>query len=127
MWSAGPAACSARIGLEFGAEAIEAIYVDEREALVERPHYEVIQDEPFRVRIRYRLPGGPAVRRTGEGIIDLERISDGSLRPVAHRFENDFTGAVRMSIGADPMVQAMTVRPCDQNAWIGDLRGRRRT
>lgn len=127
MWSAGPAACSARIGLEFGAEAIEAIYVDEREALVERPRYEVIQDEPFRVRIRYRLPGNAAVRRSGEGIIDLERIRDGSLRPVAHRFENELTGAVRLSIGADPMVQAMTVRPCDQNAWIGDLRGRRRT
>lgn len=123
MWSAGPAACAARIGLEFGPQAVEAVYVDEREALIVRPRYEVLQDEPFRVRIRYRLPAA----RGGEGVIELARGADGWLRPTAHRFENGLTGAVRLSIGQDPMLQAMTVRPCDRNAWIADLRGRRRS
>ncbi len=123
MWSAGPAACAAGIGLEFGEKAVEAVYVDDREMLFARPRYEVMRRaDPFRVRIRYDLPG--RAHSAGAGVLDLERGEDGGLRPISHRFEDALTGSVRISIGDDPIVTAMRIQPCDRRSWIGNLRGR---
>lgn len=125
MWSAGPAACAAGIGLEFRGDTVDAVYVDDRDVLFARPRYQVVRAaDPFRVRIRYDLPGH--ARGAGEGVLVLERQEDGRLLPLSHRFENTLTGAVRVSIGPDPIVRAFAVQPCDERAWIGNLRGRAR-
>ncbi len=121
LWSAGPAACAAGVGLEFGEDAIAAVYGSEREALFVRPRYrESHTATGMRVSIDYELPQG----RGMEGRLVLQRGDDGWLRPVSHLMRNKLTGAVRAPIGEDRTALALTVRPCAPDAWLAGLRGR---
>ena len=52
LWSAGPAACEAGIGLKFERDAVAAIYAGARETLFESPRYEALRSgDHFGVRI----------------------------------------------------------------------------
>jgi len=123
LWSAGPAACAAGVGVRFGAHAIEAVYQDETELLFARPKYE-IQDigRNFRVRILYDLPG-----RGGEGVMVLARQEDGSLAPEGHALLDGRTGAARVRIQDDPVEGLLTLEPCGAHPWREMLRGRAQT
>lgn len=127
LWSAGPAACDAGVGVRFGSGAIEAVYRSDAQVLFQRPRYRVEAQTPFRVRITYQLPrqaGG--VRAAGaRGVIVLARRSDGSLAPEAHILIDGRTGAARQRIVNDPAVTALTLSPCGApRTPIEGLRGR---
>jgi hypothetical protein len=124
LWSAGPAACAAGVGVRFEADAIQAVYENEAQILFSRPRYELESPgESFRVRIVYELPrvtGG--VRVTGaRGRLVLARQSDGSLAPLTHSIIDARTGSARMRIADDPVLRALTLAPCGAHE---DLRGR---
>jgi hypothetical protein len=126
LWSAGPAACEAGVGVEFGAEAIEAVYEDERQTLFLHPRYEVeATRERFQVRITYdlpRLPGG--ARSAGaHGVVVLAR-EGAALAPVSHNLVDPRTGSARLRIANDPAVTALTLTPCGDHPWREPLRGR---
>jgi hypothetical protein len=126
LWSAGAAACDAGVGIRFSANAIEAIYEDERAVLFNKPRYAVESTgDTFRVRIDYALPrpvGGVAVVGA-HGVVVLERRADGSLAPAAHNLIDGRTGAARMRLTDDPAVRALTLQPCGRHPWREDLRG----
>ncbi len=126
LWSAGPAACRAGVGVEFGPEAIAAVYEDERQTLFLHPHYEVeaLGDE-FRVRISYELPRLPGGARSAgaHGVVVLARAGAG-IAPVSHSLVDPRTGAARLRIAGDPAVTALTLTPCGDHPWREPLRGR---
>jgi hypothetical protein len=125
LWSPSEAACAGGVGVEFGAEAIAAVYEDERQTLFHHPRYQVeAGGERFRVRITYDLPriaGG--VRSAGaHGVLVLER--DGAvIAPVSNTLVDPRTGAARMRIADDPAVTALTLTPCGDHPWREPLRG----
>ncbi|MBX3429489.1 MAG: hypothetical protein KF779_07915 [Hyphomonadaceae bacterium] len=127
LWSAGPAACAAGVGVRFTADAIEVIYEDETQTLFDHPRYKLESSgESFRVRITYELPqvtGGARVAGA-HGVLVLARQPDGGLAPVAHSIVDARTGSARMRIADDPAVQALTLAPCGAHPWREDLRGR---
>jgi hypothetical protein len=128
LWSAGPAACDAGVGIEFGAEAISAVYDEERQDLFQHPRYEVeaVGDE-FRVRIRYDLPrvAGGARSVGAHGVVVLER-EGATISPVSHILVDPRTGAARLRIADDPAATALTLTPCGNHPWREEpLRGRR--
>lgn len=127
LWSAGPAACAAGVGVRFNADAIEVIYEDETQTLFARPRYSLENDgEAFRIRIMYDLPhvvGGAHVAGA-HGVLVLTRKPDGSIAPLAHSIVDARTGAARMRIAEDPAVQALTLIPCGTQGRREDLRGR---
>jgi hypothetical protein len=129
LWSAGEAACRGGVGVEFGAEAIEAVYEDERQTLFQRPRYAVERDgDDFRVRITYDLPrlAGGARTAGAHGVLVLQR--DGALiTPVSNTLVDPRTGASRTRIADDAAVRALTLTPCGDHPWRQPLRGRSRS
>jgi len=126
LWSAGPAACNAGVGVEFGAEAIEAVYEDERQTLFQHPRYQVeATGAEFRVRILYDLPrlAGGARSAGAHGVMVLAREGE-RIAPVSHNLVDPRTGAARMRIAEDPAVRALTLTPCGDHPWREPLRGR---
>ncbi len=127
LWSAGPAACAAGVGVRFNADAIEVVYEDETQTLFDHPRYQIESaGETFRVRITYDLPrvtGGARVAGA-HGVLVLARQPDGGIAPLTHSLIDPRTGAARMRIGDDPSVQALTLSPCGTHEWREDLRGR---
>jgi hypothetical protein len=128
LWSAGPAACAAGVGVRFHADAIEVVYEDETQTLFDRPRYKLESSGlSFRVRITYELPrvtGGARVAGA-RGVLVLARQPDGSIAPLMHTISDARTGSARMRIAEDPAVQALTLSPCGAHPWREDLRGRR--
>ncbi|HYD73578.1 MAG TPA: hypothetical protein VEF55_10595 [Candidatus Binatia bacterium] len=126
LWSAGQAACQAGVGVEFGQEAIEAVYEDERQTLFLHPQYQVeaLGDE-FRVRISYDLPRviGGARSAGAHGVVVLAR-EGAAIAPVSHNLVDPRTGAARLRIAEDPAVTALTLTPCGDHPWREPLRGR---
>jgi len=130
LWSAGPAACAAGVGVQFGAGAIAAIYDRHRETLFDQPTYQVeSQSGDFRVRILYPLPTQPGGARSAgaHGELMLVRDADGGLRPSSHTLVDPRTGSVRMRIVDDPAMSALTLRPCGRHHGSEGLRGRGET
>jgi hypothetical protein len=127
LWSAGPAACAAGVGVRFNADAIEVVYEDETQTLFNHPRYEVESSgQSFRVRITYELPrvtGGARVAGA-HGVVVLARQPNGGVAPLTHSLIDARTGAARMRIDDDPAVQALTLTPCGSHPWRQDLRGR---
>ena len=127
LWSAGPAACAAGVGVRFGEDAIEVIYDDETQTLFNRPRYKLESSgETFRIRITYELPrvtGGARVAGA-HGVLVLARRRDGSIAPTTHTLVDARTGAARMRIEDDPAARALTLAPCGPHPWREDLRGR---
>jgi len=127
LWSAGPAACAAGVGVRFNADAIEVVYQDETQTLFDHPRYQIEgAGQTFRVRITYQLPrvtGGARVAGA-YGVLVLARQPDGGIAPLTHSLIDARTGAARMRIGDDPAVQALTLSPCGTHQWREDLRGR---
>jgi hypothetical protein len=124
LWSAGPAACSAGVGVEFGAEAIDAVYEDERQTLFQHPRYQVeAAGDEFRVRITYDLPrmAGGARSVGAYGVVVLAR-EGATIAPVSHNLVDPRTGAARLRIADDPAVTALTL--CGDHPWREPLRGR---
>lgn len=127
LWSAGPAACAAGVGIRFGAGAIEAVYDRQTEILFANPRYQSLSNEGnFRVRIVYKLPHLPGGARTAgaRGMLVLARQPDGGLAPEAHNLTDARTGAVRLRISDDPATALLTLQPCGAHAWREGLRGR---
>lgn len=128
LWSAGPAACAAGVGVRFRNDAIEAVYGDEAETLFDQPHYEIEErnESAFRVRIVYRLPrvAGGARSVGGHGVLILARQQDGSIAPEAHTLMDGLTGAARVRIINDPATALLSLEPCGAHPWREDLRGR---
>jgi hypothetical protein len=126
LWSAGRASCEAGVGVEFGAEAIEAVYEDERQTLFLHPEYQVeaLGDE-FRVRISYELPRMPGGARSigAHGVVVLARQGE-NIAPVSHNLVDPRTGAARLRIAEDPALTALTLTPCGDHPWREPLRGR---
>ncbi|MGQ0531914.1 MAG: hypothetical protein ACT4OF_04375 [Caulobacteraceae bacterium] len=126
LWSAGPAACDAGVGVRFNADAIEVVYADETETLFVHPRYEVESSgQSFRVRITYGLPrvtGGARVAGA-HGVMVLARQPSGGIAPLTHSIIDARTGSARMRITDDPAVRALTLSPCG-DPWKEDLRGR---
>lgn len=129
LWSAGPAACEAGVGVRFSPRAIEAVYQDEAQTLFQRPRYRVEErGQAFRVRITYELPrlAGGARVAGAYGVITLARQPAGGIAPISHTLIDGRTGAARQRIVNDPAVTALTLHPCWDNGWADDeLRGRR--
>lgn len=127
LWSAGPAACAAGVGVRFNADAIEVVYEDSTETLFDRPRYKLESiGDTFRVRITYELPrvtGGARVAGA-HGVVVLARQPDGGLAPVTHSIVDARTGSARLRIANDPAVTALTLSPCGTHSWREDLRGR---
>ena len=127
LWSAGPAACAAGVGVRFEPDAIEVVYEDETQTLFDHPRYKLEgSGETFRVRITYQLPrvtGGARVAGA-HGVLVLARRANGTIAPVMHTISDARTGSARMRIGDDPATQAMTLTPCGEHPWREDLRGR---
>jgi hypothetical protein len=126
LWSAGQAACEAGVGVEFGAEAIQVVYEDERQTLFEHPRYQVeAAGEAFRVRIVYDLPrmAGGARSAGAHGVVVLAR-EGAMIAPVSHSLVDPRTGAARVRIADDPAVTALTLTPCGDHPWREPLRGR---
>ena len=127
LWSSGPAACAAGIGVRFESDKIEVVYEDSTQTLFEHPRYNLESNErSFRVRITYDLPrvtGGTRVAGA-HGVLILARQSGGGLAPVTHSIVDARTGSQRMRIANDPVVQALTLTPCGAHPWREDLRGR---
>ena len=127
LWSAGPAACAAGIGVQFGADAIAAIYQRQRETLFKRPRYQIEPGaEDVRVRIQYELPRQPggAYSAGAYGVLVLALGRDGGLRPESHNMVDQRTGSVRMRIVDDPALRAMNLQPCGGHRSPAGLRGR---
>ncbi len=128
LWSAGEAACRGGVGIEFGTEAIEAVYEHERQTLFQHPTYAVqARGDEFRVRITYDLPrfAGGASTAGAHGVLVLKRAGS-MLAPVSHTLVDPLTGAARMRLGDDPAVRALTLTPCGEHPWREPLRGRNR-
>jgi hypothetical protein len=127
LWSAGPAACEAGVGVRFRADAIFAVYSDDsRETLLNRPHYRVEgRGEHFRVRIQYQLPRLPGGARSGaSGVLVLERGESGGLAPASHNLVDSRTGSARLRMVDDPAIRSFALSPCAPHPWAGNLRGR---
>lgn len=127
LWSAGPAACAAGVGLNFENNVIAARFHEDREVLFEQPIYRREgAGEHFRVRIDYQLPTPPGgVRAVGAyGAITLARGEDGRLHPVSHVMVDPRTGSMRMRIKDDRPLEALDLTPCDRHPWTLGLRGR---
>lgn len=129
LWSTGPAACAAGVGIRFGETAIEAVYERQTETLFARPRYAVEDTgDRFRVRIEYAVPAPrQAARRPGaRGVLVLSRMADGRIAPSRHALRNDLTGAVRVRFVDDPAISLLTLEPCrPDHPWREGLRGRR--
>lgn len=127
LWSAGPAACAAGVGVRFQSDAVEVVYDDETQTLFDHPRYNLESSgQSFRVRITYELPhvtGGARVAGA-HGVLVLARQPDGGLAPLTHSIVDARTGAARMRIADDSAVQALTLTPCGAHPWREDLRGR---
>jgi hypothetical protein len=127
LWSAGPAACAAGVGVRFNADAIEVVYEDETATLFDHPRYVVEStDLSFRVRITYDLPrvaGGTRVAGA-HGVVVLARQPSGGIAPLTHSIVDGRTGSARMRIADDPAIAALTLAPCGAHPWKEDLRGR---
>jgi hypothetical protein len=126
LWSAGPAACAAGVGLSFDNNAVQARIGEDREALFENPIYRREgMGETFRVRIDYDLPHTQGVSQVGpRGALVLTRGPEGRLRPVSHLMTDPMTGSVRMRIKDDPVMSSLDLKPCGHHAWNEGLRGR---
>ena len=115
LWSSGPAACAAGVGVRFEPDVIEVVYDDETQTLFDHPRYAPERSgESFRVRITYKLPrvtGGARVAGA-HGVLVLARLPDGGLAPVMHSIVDGRTGSARMRIADDPAVRALTLAPC---------------
>jgi len=127
LWSAGPAACAAGVGVRFNTDAIEVVYEDETATLFEHPRYELESSgQSFRVRITYSLPrvtGGARVAGT-HGVVVLARQPSGGIAPLTHAIVDGRTGSARLRLADDPAVTALTLAPCGADPWKEDLRGR---
>lgn len=126
LWSAGQAACAAGVGIQFGGEAIEAVYEDQRETLFAHPRYDVEEaGQDFRVRITYQLPHRPGGARSAgaHGVVVLAR-QGAALAPVSHNLIDGITGAARLRIVQDPVDTLLTLTPCGAHPWREALRGR---
>lgn len=120
LWSSGPAGCEADVGVRFTEHAIVAAYEDQNETLFAHPRYDVIDTEPFRVRIEYQLPrrpggGGVAGAR---GVLVVMETDDGRLMAERHAMLDGRTGAARMRMKEDPALALLALEPC------GPRRGR---
>lgn len=127
LWSAGPAACAAGVGVRFQPDSVEVVYEDETQTLFDHPRYKLESSgQSFRVRITYELPhvAGGARVAGARGVLVLARQPDGSIAPITHSIIDARTGAARSRIGNDPAAQALTLSPCGNHPWREDLRGR---
>jgi hypothetical protein len=127
LWSAGPAACAAGVGVQFDADAIAAVYDSHRETLFEHPHYDVeTSGDQFRVRIVYALPQQPggATSLGAHGVLVLARTESGALTPYSHNLVDPRTGSARMRIADDPAMSALNLEPCTPHGRASGLRGR---
>jgi hypothetical protein len=127
LWSAGPAACEAGIGVRFETSAVAAIYENGGETLLKAPDYDVERrGARVRVRVVYQLPAAAGGARSpgARGVLIVERGGDGWLNAVTHRLEDTRTGSARIAIGSDPVAAAFHLRKCGAGAWIEGLRGR---
>jgi hypothetical protein len=126
LWSASQPACEAGVGVEFGAEAIDAVYENERQTLFLHPRYTVEGvGDAFRVRITYDLPRfvGGARSAGAYGVLVLAR-EGAMIAPASHTLMDPRTGAARVRIADDPATTALTLTPCGAHPWREPLRGR---
>ncbi len=126
LWSAGPAACTAGVGVRFGPNAIEAVYQSQAETLFERPRYSIVGGDGFRVRIVYDLPhlAGGARSVGAQGVLVLARQTDGGIAAEAHNLVDGRTGAARLRVLNDPAMALLTLEPCGRQPAREELRGR---
>ncbi|MFT3727602.1 MAG: hypothetical protein QM759_07255 [Terricaulis sp.] len=126
MWSTGPAACEAGVGVRFEEHAISASYDRQRETLFENPRYMLLRGgRMFRIRIVYdlpRLPGG-AYSVGARGVVILARQTDGRIAPEIHNLLDARTGAARLQFVGDPAVAALTLTKCGEHLRPLELRG----
>lgn len=126
LWSAGPAACEAGVGIHFTSEAIEAVYGESSETLFARPHYKLEgEGDARRVRITYDLPRRPGGARSigARGMIVLMHGEDGRIIPETHNLLDGRTGAARLRIADDPARALLSLQPCGPSPWSVGLRG----
>jgi hypothetical protein len=126
LWSASQPACAAGVGVRFQADAIEAVYENERQTLFENVSYKVERrGNAFRARITYDLPrlAGGAHTAGAHGVIVLVR-RDGGVAPESHNLVDPRTGAVRVQLDNDPVQTLLTLEPCGPHPWRDPLRGR---
>ncbi len=128
LWSAGPAACEAGVGVRFRADEIQVVYDRQTETLFARPRYHVEEaGDQFRIRIVYDLPrlAGGASSAGAHGVVVLARRPDGGIAPAAHNLVDTRTGAVRLRVLDDPVRDLLTLEPCGPSPWREEgLRGR---
>jgi hypothetical protein len=122
LWSTGPAACAAGLGVTFRRDGVWAHYAKDEFVLMAAPRYTVTPTpDGALVRIDYKLPGAPGgvAADLGRGVIELERSRMDRLRPVRSRFVDLRTGAATLPLHAGPMEQAMQLARCPKPAHGG--------
>jgi len=131
LWSAGPAACAAGVGVKFERSRIVAVYGDQPQVLFSRPDYQrEAGSHEFRVRIVYRLPRlpGGAGSAGAHGVLVLAQNPAGDLAPASHNLIDTRTGSARLRMVDDPALRSMALTPCDGpppgSAHGAGLRGR---
>jgi hypothetical protein len=126
LWSAGPAACEAGVGVRFTSEAIETVYGERAETLFAHPHYTMEgEGDTRRVRITYELPTRPGGAQTvgARGVLLLARGDDGRIIPEMHNLLDGRTGAARLRLADDPAREVLALEPCGPSPWGAGLRG----
>lgn len=129
LWSAGPAACAAGVGVRFDDDEIAIVYDRQRQTLFERPRYFVESAGPrFRIRILYDLPRRPGGARVAGayGVLVLDGAPGAPLHPESHNLIDSRTGSARLRITGDPAISALALKPCGTSPHSGqeNLRGR---
>lgn len=127
LWSAGPAACEAGVGVRFDVSGINAVYDSQTETLFAHPRYDVLsRGGQFRVRIVYDLPHqiGGARAAGAYGVLVLAQRADGGIGLDAHNLIDPRTGAARLRMLNDPAAQLLALQPCGPPPWGEGLRGR---
>jgi len=128
LWSAGPAACAAGVGVRFRAGAIEAVYPGETETLFADTTYrvETRTEDAFRVRIEYDMPrlAGSADVLGSHGVLVLARQPNGAIALEQHTLIDGRTGAARVRLTEDPAGTLLSLEPCGAHPWREELRGR---
>jgi hypothetical protein len=123
LWSTGPAACAAGLGVTFRGDSVRARFEDDEFVLMAAPRYAVARTaDGAIIRIEYQLPTEPGgvSGDLGRGVIEIERTDAGRLVPLRRRFVDLRTGSARLPLKAGALEHALTLAKCPRRAAAPD-------
>lgn len=119
LWSIGPAACAAGLGVTFKGDAVWARYEKDEFLLMDAPRYVVTPTAGGSlVRIDYKLPSAPGgvSGALGRGVIEIElATASGRLTPLRSRYVDLRTGSARVPLRAGGLERALSLAHCPKH------------